>query len=1588
MLESGTGFATSLPQDIVWEPSNAILPAYGEVATVRTGYADSTSTDNGTTGVMIDTATSSRGENLYQRDDFWKNGTIEITEGTGIGTSATITSSDRDDRSVTFPSLGVLLDTTSKYRLTAVGTRGLQSIAIRNAGSGYRMHIPFEAQWNGTAEDGVDSSGNVVTVYSPWSGDSNSATHVCDFVGFQKQAFWHPCPRTQSPEIRGTVPMPMQTISTGEKQPYYSKTATHSKTLGASYQICAAYPTDSGKVTPKASYAITTDDSTNIAVTAFSGSTASLYMATLPYGGFDDIFQTGNGLTWQRNKYYERYKSLNLSYPTGNVSGYYTDDDNSPHLIVQSTSKTHDLTAFNTLASAATTYWDEKLVIKAYMSVDDATASTGMGYVDPRWSGTFPLGDTLGIGGNVIVPYHQAGNAKYFFPDVQHYLLDWKYQGDELPNAGTTYFTHLYSQWGFDQDNTDYGYYAVNTGLKVDASHKLAATAQTYSTSVGPITIPYGTSMEDGNWLTLLATLPLGAKPQGGSYTYEWITTKTGLLATPPVDIKFNIDKAGKTDDTGTFYIDEGDGGIDSGISPAKTSITNLTAEGDASFNYDVYWGWLSGTTFTGLSATDFQKVGTEVSNAPSTETNGPKITTGVTRDSAHQVSANSTYINDVPDQTLLFNSSIATSQGHPSYVEYVVKLTGSNGGDCAATTYSNPIRIYRDLSAATGTLGAVISYSSDSIMETESITFNALDSTPGNSDTIGGSSLLYGHTYSWDFTYDSDDGHQNDASGLTVTRTYSTSEVGPQTVRLLMTDFDGDTTSATKTVTINDRVGVPDELVVQVYQSEALAIEGSVSNALQAYSNTGKLTIADNFYLYRDYWYRIESNDAVDGFYIDWDDGEDNSPEKANSQTILLDEPQFFTVVPHTYTKNDRFFPMVRAIKNNIYSKYYTNGVTSAQLAAQASDMSISINSTTNDYSALEGETLENGNNEFSIVHVDSFGEEQTRFLPFLEPRNIPPVGILKTDRNAVFAGIDNSVIGTAADASREVYLDDDTGVAEAADGYIEADIIYEDINGKIITDTWNTWANKKSAAIAVKRILSLKLTNLLENTTGPEGASNIWLKSGDRLYLKTNDADEVVAMVSHGSPYITEEQSQYYVIADGGESRTRASNNSISGYYFTDGISNSTTLGVLSSGTQTSDVYNSGTFNYTNTKRKFTYTFDESNYKHFKDPDDRFYDYEVLIKLQVKDNHTDYSGYDRYSYSEIHDYNNDVYNTSITPDFLKRNSSLRFYNSSSWSTPSWASESTALSTLVDSGSYGDGANNAFLITDDTKQINRLFFQVKHASGLSLNTSARDPKIRISVMYSGKNDAGGTIWKPVPFVTTTSLPDYSDSALYRSGVISFNMPEDWVKTIHSDITWKTFPPVDTAWDYSSYGLIILMEVDTSSATVGDIDIMSIWPYDDENVQLVTVQDPHHVSLSGVGVSQSVGFVRNAKNVDITDKLGRSTFKRMGVAASNLTFGGVQLSGDYTTTYDALRKYQVNNTPVYYDLQRADDSYIRFYGVINQLSEDYPVGMQHPKFGISMQISKIIEFTSAGVWSHDTPISIGGKVGDEPKYTS
>ena len=110
-----------------------------------------------------------------------------------------------------------------------------------------------------------------------------------------------------------------------------------------------------------------------------------------------------------------------------------------------------------------------------------------------------------------------------------------------------------------------------------------------------------------------------------------------------------------------------------------------------------------------------------------------------------------------------------------------------------------------------------------------------------------------------------------------------------------------------------------PTNYVLQVYLTEAAARIGDVTTALKVdgngYVHTQIQAAGYGYWTHEKYWYRIEANEPVTEFYIDWDDGEDNDPKgKANFTTIKLDTPSFVGIAGHIYTGNSKTISGVSA--------------------------------------------------------------------------------------------------------------------------------------------------------------------------------------------------------------------------------------------------------------------------------------------------------------------------------------------------------------------------------------------------------------------------------------------------------------------------------------------------------------------------------------------------------------------------------------------------------------------------------------------------------------------------------------------------
>ena len=363
--------------------------------------------------------------------------------------------------------------------------------------------------------------------------------------------------------------------------------------------------------------------------------------------------------------------------------------------------------------------------------------------------------------------------------------------------------------------------------------------------------------------------------------------------------------------------------------------------------------------------------------------------------------------------------------------------------------------------------------------------------------------------------------------------------------------------------------MAAPTNYVLTVYKTEAAAITGDTSTAF-AVDTDGKINTAGQaatygFWIHEKYFYRIEANEPVTEFYIDWDDGEDNNPKgKANYTSIKFETPTFVGITSHIYTGNSTtsggYFPKIRCKSMlGYWSKFYQNS------AGAFSHTGIDV---------LAGETsMAVGRNDTYRIESDITTEEH---IPALYPQIKPPVAILKADRKRVYAGIFNRILGGQngiPGASETVDLIEVPNSGSAVRTGVKVRVTYitsgenddatwggrGDIN---VTDmsTGDTGDNPNTIS-NVTKILKVELLNLLEdsvafNGTGP---STTKLFPGEKMQLVygtvSTDNPETIAEVSLGNPILELDDPRYTVTYDLTESFARTQEQTISNYYIDDG-------------------------------------------------------------------------------------------------------------------------------------------------------------------------------------------------------------------------------------------------------------------------------------------------------------------------------------------------------------------------------------------------------------------------------------------------
>ena len=575
-------------------------------------------------------------------------------------------------------------------------------------------------------------------------------------------------------------------------------------------------------------------------------------------------------------------------------------------------------------------------------------------------------------------------------------------------------------------------------------------------------------------------------------------------------------------------------------------------------------------------------------------------------------------------------------------------------------------------------------------------------------------------------------------------------------------------------------------------------------------------------------------------------------------------------------------------------------------------------------------------------------------------------------------------------------------------------------------------------AGATYVKEILEVKLLNLLEATTSTvnsrlfvyERVHALIYTTGGSPTLPIGNAgsgSETAFQISLGNPHLKSDISKYTITLDGSQSYTRNSNVSIQKYYFdVSKISQGNTVSNITDVNQISDVLSFSGDEYPT--RKVSYSFDSSHGDQF-DEHLRYFSTERLIRLQVQDNSEDtkVDSTDDITFSDLsYPYPEGLTHTGF-PDFIKYKSTMLYYNGGIAS-PEWqdvTSTNLTNNTVIFGGAKNaqtslenDGASietaNCFLLLVKDEPFNKVFFRMDNKGadwGVSLKGTDDMQQLKTSVWY-GTTDVSATSngWKPLKFNDSTEIfkgrngtsgPDNDGvdnltRSLSTSGSLTFDIPLDWEKTTPYTVaetdalgtligavpnTGTSSADPDDRWNFEGYALLIGFTPNLENHNFKYA--LRAHPYNNSWSKSIKVIDPMHISLNHIGINQSISYVRTGTHNIMVDKFGKSEIRKIGAKGGVVTFGITELSEAHGVL---INKFQKNSTPVYFDIERQNGHFIRFYGVITRISEDHPTGKQFSKIGITLQTEYVIEFASNGSWTKS--IALGGSIEDESKFSS
>tara|TARA_Y100000593_G_scaffold51160_1_gene96246 strand:- start:19977 stop:23111 length:3135 start_codon:yes stop_codon:yes gene_type:complete len=189
----------------------------------------------------------------------------------------------------------------------------------------------------------------------------------------------------------------------------------------------------------------------------------------------------------------------------------------------------------------------------------------------------------------------------------------------------------------------------------------------------------------------------------------------------------------------------------------------------------------------------------------------------------------------------------------------------------------------------------------------------------------------------------------------------------------------------------------------------------------------------------------------------------------------------------------------------------------------------------------------------------------------------------------------------------------------------------------------------------------------------------------------------------------------------------------------------------------------------------------------------------------------------------------------------------------------------------------------------------------------------------------------------------------------------------------------------------------------TSSITNGEYlypEIWNIFDATESHVQVVKEVDDSAYNLCSLGVTSDLSITRSGQYLTAVTKKGRVFIQKTGVGISSLSFSSIATGDTNSTTAFAdqgpssmygrlhmIRRLQAEGVKVYWDEVQKDGTYVRFWGVIQNLSEVYatggPTSIKSFTFNMTVTDVALIDANSKLM----TDIFPLGGIEDESTYT-